>query len=195
MIEQLPGGICFAHGPYKETIGCPKWPACVTDPQKQEYISMANHPTAPDSAASARAPLAKEWLNKNNVVYDGDRHRYFVNGQWMYRDELLHAYAATQNAELRAEVERLKQEHQERLTQRSEEYGRRVRFFYQIKEAAVARAEAAEARCTRLETALRDIVPILTAAVDRDIYPQSPYIEEAIQRVGDIARAALSDRK
>jgi hypothetical protein len=36
-------GICFAHGPFKnpdKSIYCPKWPACTTDPQKDEYKAM-----------------------------------------------------------------------------------------------------------------------------------------------------------
>lgn len=38
-MRQLPGGICFAHGPYTE-MQCPKWPACATDPQNDEYKRM-----------------------------------------------------------------------------------------------------------------------------------------------------------
>ncbi len=37
-------GVCFAHGPYKnadKSFGCPKWPACISDPQKAEFKAMA----------------------------------------------------------------------------------------------------------------------------------------------------------
>lgn len=57
MLQRLPGGICFSHGPYKDTIGCPQWPACITDPQKSEYVALAEsqkpkpHVCPPISAA------------------------------------------------------------------------------------------------------------------------------------------------
>jgi len=38
-MRQLPGGVCFAHGPYTE-MQCPKWPACATDPQNPEFKKM-----------------------------------------------------------------------------------------------------------------------------------------------------------
>ena len=37
-------GVCFAHGPYKNadrSSNCPKWPACITDPQKPEYLAIS----------------------------------------------------------------------------------------------------------------------------------------------------------
>jgi len=37
-------GVCFAHGPYKNadrSPNCPKWPACITDPQKPEYLAIS----------------------------------------------------------------------------------------------------------------------------------------------------------
>jgi hypothetical protein len=39
-LRQLPGGICFAHGPYTG-MECPKGPTCVTSPQNPEYVKMA----------------------------------------------------------------------------------------------------------------------------------------------------------
>jgi hypothetical protein len=40
-VQLLPGGICFAHGPYQHGYQCSRWPACDTDPKKQEYIDMS----------------------------------------------------------------------------------------------------------------------------------------------------------
>lgn len=64
-MQQLPGGICFAHGPYKDTIGCPLWPKCATDPQKPEYIAMAraSSPTEPAPEAPARRIVTDEGGN------------------------------------------------------------------------------------------------------------------------------------
>lgn len=31
-LQQLPGGYCLAHGDYKDTIGCPKFPQCLQEP-------------------------------------------------------------------------------------------------------------------------------------------------------------------
>lgn len=39
-MQQMPGGICFAHGPYQRGYQCPNWPSCGSDPQKPEYIKM-----------------------------------------------------------------------------------------------------------------------------------------------------------
>lgn len=41
MLQQLPGGLCFAHGPYEDGFSCPRWPKCVTDPSKDEYFALA----------------------------------------------------------------------------------------------------------------------------------------------------------
>jgi hypothetical protein len=51
-MQQLPGGICFAHGPYKD-MECPKWPACATDPQVEEYRKMAAPAATPAEPLSA----------------------------------------------------------------------------------------------------------------------------------------------
>ena len=45
-MQRLPGGICFAHGPYAE-MQCPKWPACITDPKKSEFVKMGVDKIAP----------------------------------------------------------------------------------------------------------------------------------------------------
>lgn len=39
-MQRLPGGLCFAHGPYAESTNCPQWPACTTDAQKPEFVEM-----------------------------------------------------------------------------------------------------------------------------------------------------------
>jgi hypothetical protein len=44
-LQLLPGGTCFAHGPYTE-MQCPKWPACITDPQKPEYMKKTTDAVA-----------------------------------------------------------------------------------------------------------------------------------------------------
>jgi hypothetical protein len=49
-VQQLPGGICFAHGPYEKGYQCPRWPACGTDPQKPEYLAMGKQSSAPQAA-------------------------------------------------------------------------------------------------------------------------------------------------
>lgn len=46
---QVLSGVCFAHGPYQGQ-GCPKWPACATDPQKPEYVAQAQLSEPADSA-------------------------------------------------------------------------------------------------------------------------------------------------
>jgi hypothetical protein len=47
-------GVCFAHGPYKnadKSFVCPEWPACITDPQKPEYIAMGKTQVGAESGA------------------------------------------------------------------------------------------------------------------------------------------------
>lgn len=43
-LRVLPGGLCFAHGPYT-TQQCPKWPACATDPKDPDWIAEAERLT------------------------------------------------------------------------------------------------------------------------------------------------------
>lgn len=53
-IQRLPGGICFAHGPFSEGENCPKWPACITDPQQPQFLAMRVRPiTAGDGSKPA----------------------------------------------------------------------------------------------------------------------------------------------
>lgn len=40
-VQILPGGLCFAHGPYSEGKQCPQWPSCVTAPKNPDYIAIA----------------------------------------------------------------------------------------------------------------------------------------------------------
>jgi hypothetical protein len=54
MLQSL-GGICFAHGPHGPE-GCPKWPACATDPQVFK-------PSQPSPAGEQEA---REWLIEQN---------------------------------------------------------------------------------------------------------------------------------
>jgi hypothetical protein len=65
-MQQLPGGICFAHGPYKDTIGCPKWPACATDPQVEEYRKMASPASTP--AEPTISPMGSEPRRAGSVI-------------------------------------------------------------------------------------------------------------------------------
>lgn len=83
-LQKLPGGNCFAHGPYTE-MQCPKWPACATDPQKAEYLppelqhmagksaAGANHPSSPAPAETVRREALEEAINV--VAYWADSHR------------------------------------------------------------------------------------------------------------------------
>jgi hypothetical protein len=56
MLRQLPGGLCFAHGPYPD-MRCPKWPACCSDPQKEEYFDLAARNRKRDNLLRAAALL------------------------------------------------------------------------------------------------------------------------------------------
>jgi hypothetical protein len=61
-------GICFAHGPYENadlSMYCPKWPACITDPQKPEYVAVS-HEQVNSELSRLRQELAEvlELLNK-----------------------------------------------------------------------------------------------------------------------------------
>lgn len=52
-MQQLPGGLCFAHGPYSEGFNCPQWPACVTDSQQPEFVAAGEAQTQLKSLESA----------------------------------------------------------------------------------------------------------------------------------------------
>ena len=41
MLFRLPGGLCFAHGPYTEGDHCPQWPKCLSDPQQQQWLDLS----------------------------------------------------------------------------------------------------------------------------------------------------------
>jgi hypothetical protein len=56
-MQRLPGGTCFAHGPYTE-MECPQYPACITDPPKEEYK------TAAYSVLTVEDRLRKELVNQ-----------------------------------------------------------------------------------------------------------------------------------
>lgn len=40
-MQVMPGGLCYAHGPFTKEI-CPQWPSCATDPQQPEYVERGN---------------------------------------------------------------------------------------------------------------------------------------------------------
>ncbi len=40
-MQRLPGGLCFAHGPYEDGFQCPQWPKCATDPQQPQWIDLS----------------------------------------------------------------------------------------------------------------------------------------------------------
>ena len=50
----LPDGICFAHGPYTGTAGCPKWPLCITDPKVPDYVKMGMEKMGREATDAAR---------------------------------------------------------------------------------------------------------------------------------------------
>jgi hypothetical protein len=63
VMQRLPGGLCFAHGPYTDGYECPQWPKCATDPQQEQWVDLA-------FARSKRWALlrAAELLEKENLV-------------------------------------------------------------------------------------------------------------------------------
>jgi hypothetical protein len=60
-IQQLPGGLCFAHGPYAERE-CPKWPSCATAPQQQRWIDLAEYERKKWALFNAAATLEDNGL-------------------------------------------------------------------------------------------------------------------------------------
>lgn len=71
-MQRLPGGICFAHGPYTE-MQCPKWPACATDPQNPDYVKAGMSQVAADVKTSTEPDwdvvAAKELWNKAKHLF------------------------------------------------------------------------------------------------------------------------------
>lgn len=58
MMRLLPGGLCFAHGPYDPPLmQCPKWPNCATDTQQQKWIDLAASRSRHDILLQAAALL------------------------------------------------------------------------------------------------------------------------------------------
>ena len=68
MLQRLPGGLCFAHGPYKDGMQCPQWPACITDPQKEEYFQLAARNKKHDACLRAAAVLEEADMLGNLVA-------------------------------------------------------------------------------------------------------------------------------
>ena len=69
-MQRLPGGVCFAHGPYTEDYQCPKWPACVTDPQKPEYVAIGMKQVAKSPALTLEQVRAVLAVHKYGVDYE-----------------------------------------------------------------------------------------------------------------------------
>jgi hypothetical protein len=86
-MQVLPGGLCFAHGPFTE-VQCPHWPRCGDDPQNPEYVAegvrRVNEPKERArlereviEAAKARRLLDRLFHNEMEVEeYDAAMTRY-----------------------------------------------------------------------------------------------------------------------
>jgi hypothetical protein len=61
MLQQLPGGLCFAHGPYKD-MQCPEWPKCCTDHQHEKWFDLSWRQTKRDDLLNAAALVEKYGL-------------------------------------------------------------------------------------------------------------------------------------
>lgn len=67
----LPEGVCFVHGPYRNSDGkttCPKWPECAQQPQQQEHIDYANKRSKYYALIRAAEVLETEGLASEVVV-------------------------------------------------------------------------------------------------------------------------------
>jgi hypothetical protein len=60
-MQRLPGGLCFAHGPYTG-IECPQWPRCITprcitDTQQEKWFELSRRQHKRQSLLNAAAQL------------------------------------------------------------------------------------------------------------------------------------------
>jgi hypothetical protein len=71
-MQQLPGGLCFVHGPYKEGFQCPHWNdpgrPCITEKQKEEYIAMSKPSSSPERCPTCQSGKRDERLRVETSV-------------------------------------------------------------------------------------------------------------------------------
>lgn len=67
-MQRLPGGLCFAHGPYRDGYECSHWPACATAPKQQHWIDLAFRRRKKRALIDAAATLEKDDLLPEIVV-------------------------------------------------------------------------------------------------------------------------------
>lgn len=67
-LQRLPGGLCFAHGPYKDGYQCPEWPNCITAPRQDHWIDLALNQRQKRALMEAAATLEKNDLLSDMVV-------------------------------------------------------------------------------------------------------------------------------
>ena len=68
MLIRLPGGLCFAHGPYENAYKCPRWPACITDPSQPQWRDLSFSRAKHAALMGAAAMLEQENLLPETVV-------------------------------------------------------------------------------------------------------------------------------
>lgn len=78
-MQRLPGGLCFAHGPYTDGHQCPQWPECATAPRQQHWIELAFSQRKKRALLEAAAILEKNDLLPDTVTQLRQKSEEYVN--------------------------------------------------------------------------------------------------------------------